>query len=175
MKRLICTIFLLVLGLGALAQTRIPQLDRARNQRVSFHYVYSLSKDGGDYTPVTEGDVVVEEDAYRLSGLGMEVVCDGHTRWSGDASAREMIIETIDRSSVLDNPGLLVTGSRDYADVLHVQSGSDTTLDVVLDVDEDVRARFVLTGITYTEKQGKSGFSVDEKSLSKDYVITDLR
>lgn len=166
---------MLVLGLGAWGQTRIPQLDRARGKRVTFHYTYSLSKEDAPFSPVTEGDVVVEEDAYRLNGLGLEVVCDGTTRWSMDPEAMELVIETIEKDNVVDNPGLLVSTYENFASILQVKGGSSNSLDLILDLDDDMRARFVLTDIVYMDKQGKSDFSVDEKSLSKDYVITDLR
>lgn len=175
MKRIVSILFLLLTGLGVWAQNRIPQLDRARGRRVQFHYVYSLSKAGTAFSPVTEGDAVVEDGAYRLSGLGLDVTCDGTTRWTRDREAQELVIETVDTASVLDNPALLMATYERYADVLHVQGATDTSLDVVLDVDQDVRVRFVLTGLSYTDCQGKSDFSLDEKSLSKEYVVTDLR
>ena len=47
---------------------------------------------------------------------------------------------------------------------------------LIAPLDEQTRARFVLSGIVYGEEQGKSDFSLDEKSLSGEgYVITDLR
>ena len=48
-------------------------------------------------------------------------------------------------------------------------------LDVTLTLDDETKARFVLKDIVFQEPQGKSDFSLDEKSLSDKYVITDLR
>lgn len=42
-------------------------------------------------------------------------------------------------------------------------------------LDEDTHARFVLRNIVFGEKQEKSDFVIDLKSLPKDYLITDLR
>ena len=52
--------------------------------------------------------------------------------------------------------------------------GSDS-LDVTRTLDDETRARFLLQGIVYQKKKKKSDFYIDEKSLSKEYVITDLR
>jgi hypothetical protein len=46
---------------------------------------------------------------------------------------------------------------------------------VTLNLDDATSARFVLKGIVFLDKQGKSDFPLDGKSLSKSYVITDLR
>ena len=58
---------------------------------------------------------------------------------------------------------------------MQVNASGAAFLDVTLTLDEDAQARFLLTDIVYMEPKGKSDFSLDEKSLSKDYVVTDLR
>ena len=153
----------------------IPQLDRAAGKRVSFTYEYSLSKDGAGFSKVTEGEVLVEDNAYRLDGLGLTIVCNGETRWTYDPSAGEIVIESAENDNILTNPALLINSYRGYGKALHVKSGSQDSLDVVYDVDDEVKARFVLAGIVYSEPQGKSDFTFDVKSLPKDSVITDLR
>ena len=153
----------------------IPQLDRAAGKRVGFTYEYSLSKDGAGFSKVTEGEVLVEDNAYRLDGLGLTIVCNGETRWTYDPSVGEVVIESAENDNILTNPALLISSYRHYGNALHVKSGAKDSLDVVYDVDDDVRARFVLTGIAYSEPQGKSDFTFDVKSLPKDSVITDLR
>ena len=153
----------------------IPQLDRAAGKRVSFHYEYNLSKDGGDFTRVTEGDVLTEDNAYRLDGLGLTIVSDGVTRWTYDPSAAEVVIESAENDNILTNPALLISSYRGYGSALHVKSGSRDSLDVVYDVDEDVKARFILSGIVYSDRQGKSDFTFDVKSLPEGSVVTDLR
>lgn len=157
------------------AQTSIPQLDRAAGKRVTFNYEYSLSKDGAGFSKVTEGKVLVEDNAYRLDGLGLTIVCNGETRWTHDASAAEVVIENAEQDNILTNPALLISSYRGYGNALHVKGGSRDSLDVVYDVDDNVKARFVLTSIVYSEPQGKSDFTFDVKSLPDDSVITDLR
>ena len=173
-RRLISLAIMLLACALSYAQS-IPQLDRAAGKRVSFHYEYNLSKNGGDFSKVTEGEVLVEDIAYRLDGLGLTIVCDGETRWTYDPQAGEVVIESAEKDNILSNPALLISSYRAYGSALHVKGGSKDSLDVIYDVDDDVHARFVLSGIVYSDQQGKSDFTFDVKSLPKDSVVTDLR
>ena len=175
MKRLVITLISLLAALLSYAQVSIPQLDRAAGKRVSFHYEYSLSKDGAGFSKVTEGDVLVEDSAYRLDGLGLTIVCDGETRWTYDPEAGEVVIENAEKDNILTNPALLISSYRAYGSALTVKGGSADSLDVIYHVDEDADARFVLKGIVYSEQQGKSDFTFDVKSLPGNSVVTDLR
>ncbi len=87
MKRTAAFLMSLLITAAAFAQGSIPILDRVPGHRVTFHYTYSLSKDGKPMTEVTDGDVTVEDNAFLLSGLGLEVRSDGTTRWSSDREA----------------------------------------------------------------------------------------
>ena len=80
MKRIVIGLSAILLSLSAFAQGSIPLLDRVPGHRVQFHYTYSLSQGGKPMTKVTDGDVTVEDNAYLLSGLGLEVRSHGVTR-----------------------------------------------------------------------------------------------
>lgn len=175
MKKWLCIAVAVLSGLGAWAQDRIPLLDQAEGKRVSFHYTYSLSQKGADFREVTDGDVVVEGNAYTMEGLGLKVVSDGTTRWTLDAEAKELVVETVEKEDLFTNPALFITTYRQYMDKIRVNSQGRDSLDVTLELDADTRARFVLQKIHFQEPQGKSDFSMDEKSLSSSYLITDLR
>ena len=164
----------MILSLCAFAQGGIPLLDKVQGHRVYFHYSYSLSRNGGAFSPVTEGDVVLEGNAYSLEGLGLQVVSDGQTRWSLDRAAKEAVIEKVEKEDLLTNPALFVGSYRNYLDRIKVNASGPQSLDVTLTLDEDTKCRFVLTDVRFGEEQGKSDFSLEEKSLS-DFLITDLR
>ncbi len=153
----------------------IPLLDRVEGHRVTFHYTYSLSRGGADFSPVTDGEVTVEGNAYRLEGLGLRVISDGNTRWSLDEEAREMVIEKVEKEDLFTNPALFIASYKNYRSQIHVNSSGPDSLDVTLTLDEDTQARFLIQHIVYGELQGKSDFSLDGKSLQSDYVVTDLR
>lgn len=175
MKRIVSILFLSALSLlGARAQGGIPLLDKVEGHRVTFHYTYSLSQKGGEFAPITDGDVTLEGNCYRLQGLGMEVISNGTTRWTLDPEAKEAMVETVEKEDILTNPALFIASYRDHMDQLTVNAQGKDSLDVTLKLDEDNSARFVLKDIVYKPQQGKSDFSVEEKSLSG-YLVTDLR
>ena len=174
MKRVISILFLITLVLGVRAQGNIPLLDKVEGHRVTFHYSYSLSQKGASFTPVTEGDVTVEGNAYILQGLGMEVVSDGITRWTLDRDAKEALVEKVQKEDLFTNPALFIASYKDYLDRIKVNASTSNSLDVTLTLDDETKARFVLKDIVFGDKKGRSDFSLTEKSLP-DYLITDLR
>ena len=164
---------LLATCIGALAQTRIPLLDKVPGHRVQCRYTYSVSKNGAAFSEVTKGNLEVEDNAFRLDALGLKIISDGTTRWTLDEDAREAVVEAVQKEEITANPALLVGHYADY-DLVVKASGKDF-LDVTLVLDESTRARFFLQDIVFGERQGKSDFSMDEKSLPKDFLLTDLR
>ena len=117
MKRIVIGLSAILLSLSAFAQGSIPLLDRVPGHRVQFHYTYSLSQGGKPMTKVTDGDVTVEDNAYLLSGLGLEVRSDGVTRWSMDRAAEELLIETVAKEDLFTNPALFISSYKEYMDV----------------------------------------------------------
>ena len=175
MKRIVTGLAAILLSLSAFAQGSIPILDRVPDHRVLFHYTYSLSQGGKPMTQITDGDVIVEDNAYRLTGLGLEVCSDGTTRWSLDRAAEEVLIETVAKEDIFTNPALFNSSYKGYMDKIRVNASSSNSLDVTLVLDEETSARFVLKDIVFGEKQGKSDFTLDVKSLPDSFIITDLR
>ena len=175
MRKIVTGLTAFLISLTAFAQGSIPILDRVPGHRVQFHYTYSLAKDGKPMTEITDGDVTVEDNAYLLSGLGLEVRSDGTTRWSVDREAEEVLIEKVEKEDIFTNPALFINSYKGYMDRIRVNASSKDSLDVTLVLDEDTSARFVLKGIVFQDPQGKSDFTFDVKSLPSSFVITDLR
>ena len=175
MKSVVTSLLALLLSLAAFAQGSIPILDRVPGHRVKFHYTYSLSKDGKPMTRITDGLVTVEDNAYLLSGLGLEMRSDGVTRWSIDREAEEVLVEAVEKEDLFTNPALFIQSYKGYMDKIRVNASSSNSLDVTLFLDDDTSARFELKDIVFLDKQGKSDFTLDVKSLPASYVITDLR
>ena len=175
MKRIAFTLLLSLLAFTAGAQRSIALLDKVEGQRVNFHYTYSLSQKGAAFKAVTDGDVVLEENDYVLEGLGLKVISDGVTRWTLDEDAKEAVVETVEKEDIFTNPALFIGSYKNYMDKIKVNSQGKDSLDVTLTLDNETKARFVLKGIVFGPLQGKSDFSVDEKSLSEKYLVTDLR
>ena len=174
MKRIALSLLLVLLAFAARAQS-IALLDKVDGHRVKFHYTYSLSQKGADFKAVTDGDVVLEGNDYVLEGLGLKVISDGTTRWTLDEAAKEAVVETVEKEDVFTNPALFIGSYKRYMEKIRVNRQGKDSLDVTLTLDDETKARFVLKGIVFSDLQGKSDFSVDEKSLSEKYLVTDLR
>lgn len=67
-------------------------------KRVSFDYSFSLSAGSG--TKMTgNGHVVFQGDSFKQEGDGLEIYCDGKSKWTVDRSAKEAVAESVDSSS----------------------------------------------------------------------------
>lgn len=174
MKRLLALAFAAFLTLSLSAQG-LEMLDRVKENRATFHYTYSLSRGGGDFEKVTDGDVTVEDNAYVMEGLGLRVTSDGTVRLSIDPGAREAVVETVEKEDMFTNPALFIYSWRGYTDKLKLNASGADWMDVTLTLDDDTRARFLLTGIRFSPKQGMADFSTDTSALPADYIVTDLR
>ena len=174
MKRVLTAAVTLFLTLGLQAQG-IKMLDKVKDSRATFHYTYSLSRAGGDFTPVTDGDVMVEDNCYIMNGLGIKVTSNGEIRLSIDPEAKEAVVEKVEKEDIFTNPALFIGSYKNYLDRITVNSSDKTSMDVTLMLDDDTKARFILTDIIFVPKEGKSDFTVDVKSLPEDYIVTDLR
>lgn len=99
MKKFIQLLLPLLLSLPAAAQ---PQLDQIaahlQTDRISLHYACTYTED----TPVKlSGTLLIQGDCYRAVGNGMEIYCDGATRWSVDPASKEVYIEPAEGLSEL--------------------------------------------------------------------------
>ncbi len=173
MKRAVAVIFSMLVAFGMYAQG-LGLLDKARDNRTSFNYTYSLSRDGEPFKDITSGKVTVEDNAYYMEGLGIEVTSDGNSRLSIDSEAHEAVIEKVEKEDMFTNPALFISSWKNYRDRLKVNSSSGSSLDVTITLDEDTKARFVLTEVVFSPKQGLDDFKV-ERTFGKEWLVTDLR
>ncbi|MBO4341060.1 MAG: hypothetical protein J5835_06500 [Bacteroidales bacterium] len=173
MRRAVLTILSAVFSFGLFGQG-LGLLDKAGENRTSFVYTYSLSRGGEPFREVTSGKVTVEDNAYYMEGLGLEVTSDGITRLSVDRQACEAVLEKVEKEDMFTNPALFISSWKNYRDRLKVNGSGKDFLDVTLILDDDTLARFVLTGIVFSKKQGLDDFRVTAPSGS-DWLVTDLR
>ena len=107
MKRIVCTISVLLclaafFAAGQDVRTR-AFWDKLAGNCVSLSYSFQTRA----AVPVSgEGTAVIRGDCYYVNGNGMEIWCDGQTRWIVDRAAGEVVIEAVDASSSdwLTNP-----------------------------------------------------------------------
>jgi hypothetical protein len=82
----------LLLTFAAGAQTR--QLSEVaahlQTDRISLRYACTVTQD----TPVKlSGVLLIQGECYRAIGNGLEIYCDGTTRWTADPASKEVYIE----------------------------------------------------------------------------------
>ena len=166
---------LLLCAMSLSAQGSIPLLDKVAGHRATFEYRYLISEDGKPFREVTSGNVTVEDNAFRLTGLNLEIISDGITRWSMDPEAKEILIETVEKDNIFTNPSILISSYRDHFDMIKVKSSGSDSLDAVVTFDDRVKGEFILKNVKYLPKGDKKDFTLDVKSLEKGFVVTDLR
>ena len=102
---------LLSLSLALYGQERSAVSDFAdifSEGTVSFDYAFELKSE--DIPVKGSGSASMCGSCYYLNGNGLEMWCDGKTRWTVDRSAKEACIESLDAESVdcLSNPAALL-------------------------------------------------------------------
>ena len=86
-------ILLALLPLTAAAQryTLDTVAAHLRTDRISLQYACTIAQPA----PVQlSGDLLIQGDCYRAKGNGMEIYCNGTTRWTVDPESKEVYIET---------------------------------------------------------------------------------
>ncbi|MGN0194846.1 MAG: outer membrane lipoprotein carrier protein LolA [Candidatus Cryptobacteroides sp.] len=116
MKHLLLTLAALV---AFLAPDNVDPVMKAFSRMASANCVsfeYSFSGTGSGKMKVSgSGRAEVSGDAFRVEGNGMEISCDGTSRWVADHIAEEVVIEPVDPQSpdFLVNPALLIVYASD--------------------------------------------------------------
>ena len=114
----------------------------AEGQRVSLNY--SCAVDG--YAPVElSGSLLLQGNCYRAEGNGVEIYCDGSTRWTVDREEKEVYIESSD-------------GIRE-----------------VVQYKESLKTLVLSDLKYLPGSEGLSPFTFDTASLDSSWVVTDLR
>ena len=174
MKRFCIIIALALVSVLCFAQDRIALLDKAAGKRVVFNYVYSYDS-GKGMSEVTKGKVTAEGECFKLTGLGLTSYSDGSTCWMIDENEKEVVIQPLSKEDPFTNPALLVSSYRNYMDKITVKSEGADSLDIIFQLDDNTKVRFVLSSVKFSEPGGTEEFRFSTSSLTSDYVVTDLR
>lgn len=102
----------------AAAAVLFPRLSDGRNpvsslaehlaaSRGVFNYAYTA--DDGKVKMSGEGEIVLQDDSYMMSGDGLQIWCDGNLIWMADTAAKEVMIQSFaGGDAAASNPALLV-------------------------------------------------------------------
>ena len=143
MKRWLFPLMALLLSVTATAQPQLSDIAaHLQSNRISLHYDCTYTED----TPVKlSGTLLIQEDRYFARGNGMEIYCDGTSRWTVDPASKEVYIEPAEGLAELVA----------YRDSLSELKITDLKY---LPLSEDL-----------------SAFSFDTTVLDSSWVVTDLR
>lgn len=124
MKKVLFVVSFMLLGLAAGAQSIVSDfISTLKGKNASFAYTYTLKAD----VPMSgKGTVSLQGNAFHMNGNGLDIWCDGKTRWTMDLTSDECYVESVDVSGAdyEANPALLV-GAIDK--VFNLQSVKDLT------------------------------------------------
>lgn len=142
-KSILPILLTLLLSLTAAAQPQLAEIAaHLQTDRISLRYDCTYTED----TPVKlTGVLLIQGDCYRAVGNGMEIYCDGTTRWSVDPVSKEVYIEAANGLEEL----------LEYRDSLSALKISDLKY---LPLSDDL-----------------SAFRFNTAGLGGDWVVTDLR
>ena len=93
MKKQILLLMILLLPLTAAAQQYTLDTVAAHlgTDRISLQYTCTIAEPA----PVKlSGTLLIQGDCYQAKGNGMEIYCNGTTRWTVDPESKEVYIET---------------------------------------------------------------------------------
>lgn len=90
---------------------------------VTLDFSYSIKTGASDI--LGKGTVAFQDNAYHMTGNGIEICCDGKDVWLMDPKAKEVYIEAVGEGTdaFLQNPALLFTGLKDNFSVSGVKDG----------------------------------------------------
>ncbi len=177
-------------------------IGRVASSAVGFSYSYVM--DDGRAKVTGKGTVSMQGDSYLIRGNGLEIYCDGRTRWTVDSAAMEAVAETcspenpdytvnpavllkhFDKAFSLEQSGILPDGSLRYL-LSPVSSSGISSLEMVLSQDgnsllsavlrtkEEATVSFTIASFTFSRASDPSRFIFDPSTLASGYIITDLR
>lgn len=147
MKRLFISTVLVLISILSFGQNDIAGLmEKLDSHKVTLNYSCTVRLD----VPMkSRGSLTVQQNCYKLSAAGVDIYCDGESRWTVDTSSKEVFIEE-------------ATGVKEFL------SNSQGYLDILSDLE--------LSDVTIEPLDKTPGiFSFDDKSLDSSWIVTDFR
>lgn len=173
-----------------------------RGKRSVFDYSFVVK---GDFPLSGSGQLVIQDDAFVMTGDGLKIYCDGTTRWTVDTAAQECYIENVEGSADYEaNPALLLSvvdkefsliktytqtwkGRKMTAALMEPKLKGGSLSQAVLYFDgkslqtisvtvhDGTETEISISGLKSSEPQSGKSYSFDSSKLPKDYIVTDLR
>ena len=166
---------------------------------------YNYSMDDGRFPVKGSGHITMQGNGYAMTGNGLEIYCNGTTKWTVDREALEVIIENADSLDLGTNPFLLLRQyktlfrcvSTEYLDFeskscigftmapiskseisgveLYFTSDGKSFAGLRADMKKGTVITVTIPSFKLLPVSASKSFSFDISSLSEDFIITDLR
>ena len=177
-------------------------LSKMNSSQAKFAYTFSTK---GNMNIKGDGNAIVQGDSFFVEGNGMEIYCDGKSRWTVDSYSKEAIIEDVSLvgDDFLTNPAAFLTSldkvfgepkmskgtfggkSVDVATFLPKGKSNVSSMKLFFSSSDLSGAeiiladgsvtQFTVTGMTFSEIEKEKDFSFKDKELDSSWVVTDLR
>ena len=170
MKRRMTTLLLgAILCCTSFAQSEVEKmLQTVSTKRVSLDYDFSSI---GNTTIKGSGSLIINGNCFKSNGNGLEISCDGSTRWTIDNFAKEVYIENASGTSdFLSNPEVFLNN------VTSISISGKKISGIWKDPANGIESEFTLSNIKESElKEDCSEFTFDTTAIGSGWVVTDLR
>jgi hypothetical protein len=208
MKRII-TFFIIFLSAlfstssyGATEDVLDNFVNKVSSSLVTFSYTYSVN---AKVKIQGSGNAIVQGEAFYMKGNGLEIWCNGKTRWTVDRAASEALIESVGaiQDDYETNPAKLISSvSKAFNKVSEINGtfhgksvkivtltpkvrssirlmklcfSGEKLIGAFATVSDGTVTEFVISNMAFKPKGSLAKFALNEKSLGKAFVITDLR
>lgn len=169
---------------------------------VTFSYTYSVN---AKVKIQGSGNAMVQGEAFYMKGNGLEIWCNGRTRWTVDRAASEALIESVGaiQDDYETNPARLISSvSKAFNKVSEIRGtfhgksvkivtltpkvgssikllklcfAEEKLIGSFATVSDGTVTEFVIPNMVFKPKGSLAKFTLNEKSLGETFVITDLR
>ena len=122
----ILAVFAFVDPADAKSRTLSDFIGKVSSSLVRFDFSFTMTSPRSKAKMTGSGDVRVQDNAFVMNGNGLEVWCDGSTRWTVDRLAAEALVEKVEDSaeSYSTNPALMITSVDSAFEETSFSSGS---------------------------------------------------
>lgn len=105
----VLALFVSPLASSAKSKTLESFVGKVSSSLVSFDYSFTMPSKKAKMTG--SGNVKVQGSSFVVDGNGLEIWCDGKTRWTIDRISEEALVESVDDSfdSYATNPALMIS------------------------------------------------------------------
>ena len=169
MKKILTISAILLVSLAAFAQDPVAMLrEKLEKGRVTLDYKYDIN---GNVPFGGSGTATIQGNCYHSSGNGLEIWCNGTTKWTLDSEAKEVYVENAEGMDELQN----IVESY-LAHMTDVKTVADGLSGVFTNPSDGTKINIRISGIKYAPASGgKKDFTFNTVKLDDSWFVTDLR